>query len=145
MKIITSLNSTFKERDLLICLNSIGIKSSTIRHPKFNTVNVSQKIRKALRTLPHGHCKNLFLRDKKRNFFFFVTLENKRINLNRLQEILNSMLLCFGRPRDMLGYLGVKHGSVTPFSAINPSQKMDNLHYILEYFKNISKFSYPMQ
>ena len=118
------------ENDLCTFLDSIGIGYTTVRHHPVDTVKASQAIRAALPKIAHGHCKNLFLRDKKRLFYLFITLENKRVNLNKLQKILGTTRLSFGRPDDIEKYLGVRPGSVTPFSAINPSSK--NVLFVLD-------------
>ncbi len=51
---------------------------------------------------------------------WLVTLmEDKRVDLTRLSEILNAGKLSFGSPERLLSNLGVLPGSVTPFSVIN--------------------------
>jgi Ala-tRNA(Pro) deacylase len=75
------------------------------------------------RTLPGGHTKNLFLKDKKDRLFLVVALSRARIDLKNLHRILDSDRLSFGRPELLLEVLGVPAGSVTPFALINDTQR----------------------
>jgi len=75
---------------------------------------------KALRgTLPGGHIKNLFLRNKKEEMWLIVVGEDKPIDLKELGERLGAGRLSFGSPDRLMRYLGVLPGSVTPFSVVN--------------------------
>lgn len=109
------------ENDLFDRLHTLGIMTTTHRHPPLHTVDESQAVRDALPPMPGGHCKNLFLKDKKAAFWLLVTLEDKQINMNLLQKSLGSARLSFARPEYMVEKLGVEPGSVTPFAAINLS------------------------
>ena len=111
------------EHHLWICLERLGINYKNYRHPPIQTVRESQKIRSLLPEMENGHCKNLFLRDKQRRFYLFVTLENKPINFKQLQDTIPAQRISLGKPSDMSDFLGVEPGSVTPFAAMNPSAK----------------------
>ena len=118
----TGQNSAATEEDLLARLDALGIEHTTYRHPPLFTVGESQAARDAhgiLADMPGGHCKNLFLKDKKGAFWLFVTLEEKRIDMNVLQKTLGAARLSFGKADLMVEYLGIEPGSVTPFAAIN--------------------------
>mgnify|MGYP001166685140 FL=1 len=109
---------------LLARLDALGIEHTTYRHPPLFTVEESQNARDALPEMPGGHCKNLFLKDKKGAFWLFVTLEEKRVNMNVLQKALGAARLSFGKPELMVEYLGIEPGSVTPFAAINETSRV---------------------
>lgn len=103
--------------DLFARLDSLGIAHKTHDHPPLFTVEESKRLRGQL---PGGHCKNLFLRDKKRNLFLLVVLEDRGIDLKSLRPILSaSGNLSFGQPGLLMEVLGVAPGAVTPFALIN--------------------------
>ena len=122
-----SQNPAATEQDLFDRLDALGIPHTTHRHQPLHTVEESQAARLEMSEMPEkwadGHCKNLFLKDKKGVFWLFITLEEKRVNMNELQKTLGAARLSFGKPEYMKEYLGVEPGSVTPFSAINETSK----------------------
>jgi len=71
--------------------------------------------------LPGGHCKNLFLKDKKGALWLMVMLEDTALDMKQLQGKLSAARLSFAKPELMREVLGVEPGSVTPFSVINAS------------------------
>ncbi len=109
------------EEELFERFRALEIETTTHRHEPLHTVDQSQAARDALPHMPGGHCKNLFLKDKKAAFWLVVTLEDTRVNMNALQKILGSARLSFARPEYMVEKLGVEPGAVTPFVAINAS------------------------
>ncbi len=109
------------EHALFACLDALGIEHTTFRHAPLHTVEESQAARETDAQKSGGHCKNLFLKDKKGAFWLFVTLEEKRVDMKALQKTLGSARLSFGKPDYMTEHLGVEPGSVTPFAAINES------------------------
>ena len=107
------------EQTLFARLDALGIEHDTFRHQALHTVEESQAARGEMGESEGGHCKNLFLKDKKGAFWLFVTLEEKRIDMNVLQKTLGAARLSFGKADLMVEYLGIEPGSVTPFAAIN--------------------------
>ncbi|CAK0777573.1 Ala-tRNA(Pro) deacylase [Azospirillaceae bacterium] len=101
---------------LLMRLCELGIKTSTVDHPPLFTVEESRALRGAL---PGGHCKSLFLTDKKKNLWLVVALEDELIDLRRLHQRLGCGRLSFAGAGEMMRILGVTPGSVTPFGLIN--------------------------
>ena len=67
-------------------------------------------------------CKNLFLTDKKGNYFLLVLEENKKANLKELAKLLNVSKLTFGSEEALQEILGLEPGSVTPLSIINDKE-----------------------
>ena len=103
--------------DLFAYLDSLGIAHKTVTHPPVFTVEEGRDLRG---TIPGGHTKNLFLRDKKSTVFLVVTLEDAVIALKSLHRLLGaSGRFSFGSADLMLELIGVEPGSVTPFAAIN--------------------------
>jgi Ala-tRNA(Pro) deacylase len=99
-------------------LSKLGIDTKTIEHKPMFTVEDSISLRG---NLPGGHCKSLFLKNKKNQYWLVVMLENKRLDIKALGNLLKSGRLSFCSPERLWHYLGVLPGSVTPFSIINDS------------------------
>ena len=74
-------------------------------------------------SLPGGHCKSLFLKDKKGGFWLAVMLEARRVDLKRLAARLEAPRFSFGGAADLYEHLGVWPGSVTPFALVNDSER----------------------
>jgi Ala-tRNA(Pro) deacylase len=103
--------------DLFAYLDSLGIAHKTVTHPPVFTVEEGRDLRG---TIPGGHTKNLFLRDKKGTAFLVVTLEDAVIALKSLHRLLGaSGRFSFGSADLMRELIGVEPGSVTPFAVIN--------------------------
>jgi len=69
--------------------------------------------------LPGGHCKSLFLKDKKSGLWLVVALEERPIDLKRLAAVLAAPRFSFGNADLLFEVLGVRPGSVTPFALVN--------------------------
>jgi len=67
--------------DLFAFLDRLGIAHATVTHPALFTVEQSQQLRG---TIPGGHTKNLFLKDKKGALFLVTALEDAVIELKSL-------------------------------------------------------------
>ena len=102
--------------DLFAFLDSLGITHKTVTHAPLFTVEQSQALRG---TIPGGHTKNLFLKDKKDRLYLVVALGSAHIDLKTLHKQLGSDRLSFGRPELLMEVLGVPAGSVTPFALLN--------------------------
>ena len=73
--------------------------------------------------LPGGHCKSLFLKDRKGGLWLLVCRDDRRLDLNALSRALGTPRLSFGRPELLMEVLGVEPGSVTPFALINDAER----------------------
>lgn len=103
--------------DLFTLLDRQGVAYKTVHHPPLFTVEQSQALRG---TIPGGHTKNLFLRDKKGALFLVVALEDARIELKGLHRLLGaSGRFSFGSAELLREVLGVEPGAVTPFAVMN--------------------------
>ena len=108
--------------DLFARLDELGIVTTTHEHPPLHTVEESRRLRG---TLPGGHCKNLYLRDKKKRNWLLVTLEDREVDLKAASALLGAGRLSFGSADRLMEFLGVAPGSVTPFALINdPEQRV---------------------
>ena len=106
--------------ELLRRLEALGVATVTHRHAAAFTVEEAKRHRG---DLPGGHCKCLFLKDKKGGLWLVVALEDRAIDLKALRGRLGAGTLSFGRPELLREALGVEPGSVTPFAAINDSAR----------------------
>jgi Ala-tRNA(Pro) deacylase len=103
--------------DLFARFDELGIPFETQHHPAVFTVEESKRLRGVL---PGAHVKNLFLKDKKSRLFLISALEDTRIDLKRVHELIGgSGRVSFGSGDLLLEVLGVEPGSVTPLAAIN--------------------------
>ena len=105
---------------LLARLDALGIQATTHSHPPLHTVEESKALRGAL---PGGHCKNLFLKDKKEQHWLVVALEDARVELNRFDKVIGSARLSFASADRLWRHLGVRPGSVTPFALVNDRER----------------------
>lgn len=110
---------TYRSEDLLAHLTKLSIDHETIEHTPVFTVEEAQE---HTAHLPGGHCKSLFLKDKKGGLWLLVCLDHRRIDMNRLSKLLACPRLSFGKPELLLELLGVTPGSVTPFALINDEE-----------------------
>jgi len=107
-------------QDLFAALDRLGISHATVTHPPLFTVAESRDLRG---TIPGGHTKNLFLRDKKAAVYLVVASEDAVIDLKGLHRRLGaSGRFSFGSADLMMELLGVRPGSVTPFGVINDTE-----------------------
>ena len=102
--------------ELMDLLAGLGIEAEVTDHPAVFTVEEAQ-----LHTghLPGGHCKNLFLKDKKGKLYLLVCLDEQVVRINAVQKQLGAARLSFGNAELLLEKLGVTPGSVTPLALIN--------------------------
>jgi Ala-tRNA(Pro) deacylase len=101
---------------LLARLRELGIAFDWHSHPPYRTVEEAQALRG---DVPGGHCKNLFLKDKKGRYWLVVALEEAVVRLNQFDKTIGSARLTFASPERLWEVLGVRPGSVTPFALIN--------------------------
>jgi Ala-tRNA(Pro) deacylase len=110
--------------DLFAFLDSLGIAHTTVTHPPLYTVEQSQALRG---TIPGGHTKNLFLKDKRDTVFLVVAPEDARVDLKTLHHRLGASRFSFGSATLLEELLGVTPGAVTAFGAINDSRARVNV------------------
>lgn len=104
------------ENRLYALLDEQNIVHETVEHEAVFTVAESQHIKASL---PGGHTKNLFLKDKAGQYVLICAVGDTPIRLNKLHSHIGTKRLSFGREEALLDHLGVKPGSVTLFSVLN--------------------------
>jgi len=90
-------------KQLLARMQELEIDTDTIDHDPMWTVEDARRLRVDLSE--DGHCKSLFLRNKKGQMWLVVMLEDQRLS--------------FAKPDRLMAYLGVIPGSVTPFGVVH--------------------------
>lgn len=93
-------------------------------HPPFFTVIESNKIEIHI---PGMHCKTLFVKDEKGNFYLIGMNADKRLNTKNLRGHLRVRKLHFASPLELDRELKVKPGSVSIFNLVNSTNKNINL------------------
>jgi len=102
--------------DLFARLDDIGIAHRTVHHAPVFTVEENRALRGGI---AGGHCKNLFLKNKKGACWLVVCLEDTAIDLKTLGGRIGAGRPSFGSADRLMEALGVLPGAVTPFALIN--------------------------
>ena len=102
--------------ELIKAIQESGYKYKIHNHAPLYTVQDSMKLRGEIEG---SHSKNLFLKNKKNQFYLFSCLENTRVDLKKISKSLNAGNISFANEKYLFDYLGVSPGSVTPFGLLN--------------------------
>ena len=102
-----SLLKLFKEQNIIY---------NIFLHPPLFTVEESKKMRGKIKG---AHTKNLFLKNKKNDFFLFSCLESTTIDLKNIKKYLNLDRLSFAGEKYLKEILNLAPGAVTPFGLLN--------------------------
>jgi Ala-tRNA(Pro) deacylase len=108
------------KHEILALLAEQEIDHRTSLHPPVFTVEQAQA---HTHHLPGGHCKNLFLKDKKGRLWLVTCLDDRQVDLNRLSKLLGAARFSFGRAELLQQVLGVSPGSVTPLAIVNDADR----------------------
>ena len=102
---------------LFAFLDEQGIRVKTVSHPPLYTVADSQSLRGQIEG---GHTKNLFLKDRKDNYFLLTVDEEAVVDLKTIHHRIGAVgKVSFGKPEALLELLGVMPGAVTAFGPFN--------------------------
>jgi len=104
---------------LLEQLDALDIHYDLYHHKAVYTVEESEAVDA---DIPGTHCRNLFLRDKKKKNFLLVLQNATEVDINKLPPIIDSARLSFGSADRLWEFLGVKPGSVCTFSITNDTE-----------------------
>ena len=113
------------ETDLLSLIRAKGLDIQIHKHEALFTVEDSENLRGKI---DGCHTKNLFLKNKKGNFFLFSCDENASIDLKRFSKSINAKNLSFAKESYLEKYLGIKPGSVSPFALLNDINREVNFY-----------------
>ena len=104
------------KKDLLEILSAKALDFQIHDHDPLFTVEDSEKLRGEIKG---AHTKNLFLKNKKNNFFLFSCDENAKVDLKQFSKSIDAKNLSFANAEYLEQLLGIKPGSVSPFALLN--------------------------
>ena len=104
-------------------------------HDALFTVEDSKKLRGKI---GGSHSKNLFLKNKKNEFFLLSCEEADKIDLKKISKSLDLGNISFAKQEYLEQYLKIKPGSVSPFALLN--DKGNIVNFYLEQSLYDSKF-----
>ena len=107
--------------DILEILNALGIEFQILEHEAVYTVEQSRQLR-IFEKLSGTACKNLFLRNKRGEFFLLTLPAEKRADLKAVAKNLNLPRLSFASEAELFALMNLHAGSVTPLGIINDAQ-----------------------
>ena len=89
--------------DLFRFLDGLGIAHETRRHQPVFTVAEAAAL---AHDIPGGHTKNLFVKDKKDQFFLLTVEENAVVDLKTVHTVIGAASkVSFGKPEKLMEYL----------------------------------------
>ena len=130
--------------DILSYLNSLGIAFTNHQHQAVYTCEESAVVDA---TIKGARSKNLFIKGRTTGKYYLVILEcAKRADLKKIQEILGEKKVSFASAEELLKYLGLTPGSVSPFGLINDKDHAINVlidsefwdHDVLTFHPNVN-------
>jgi Ala-tRNA(Pro) deacylase len=130
------------KKNLLINLDKNKCKYKLYEHSALFSVEDSVKNRGSIEG---SHSKNLFLKNKKNQFYLFSCLEDTHIDLKKLSKILNLGNISFAKEGYLRDILGVTPGSVTPFGLLNDIQNKVIFYLDSGFFKKKIVNFHPLE
>ncbi|MCB5167388.1 prolyl-tRNA synthetase associated domain-containing protein [Streptomyces bambusae] len=97
-------------------LDELGIAWASERHPPVFTVEEAGSV---VTHLGGAGTKNLFLRDRRKQYLLLVADEDTSVDLKLLAAACGVGRLSFARPEALADVLGVTPGAVSPFALMN--------------------------
>lgn len=107
---------TASPQDLFAYLTELSIAYETVEHEATFTVEDGRALKE---TLPGGHTKNLFMKDKDGTIVLISAHAESELKLNHLHKLIGTRRLSFASAELMEETLGVTPGSVTGFALMN--------------------------
>ncbi len=112
----TEQNLPTSPEALMANLDDLSIEYKLYHHEAVFTVEESDKVDAGI---SGTHCRNLFLRDNKKKNYLLVLQNSTDVDMKKLPSVIGSNRLSFGSSDRLWQYLGVRPGSVCPFSIVN--------------------------
>jgi len=108
-------------------LSELGIDPVTIEHPPAFTVD---QMMEHVKDVPWAHCKNLFLKDKKKKLWLLSAMHDADVKLGDIGKKVNAPNMRLADESILYDKLGVKQGCVNAFALINDKDK--NVKFLLD-------------
>ena len=89
--------------------------------------------------VPYNDCdaKNLFVRDDKKENYYLITVKgNKRVDLKELRKRYDVRPLSFASAEDLIKYLNLIPGSVSPLGLLNDKERKVKFYLDDSFFKD---------
>lgn len=102
--------------DLFTYLDDLEISHTTVEHDATFTVEEGRHLKASM---PGGHSKNLFMKDKDGTIVLISAWADSQLKLNQLHKLIGTRRLSFASADLMVECLGVEPGSVTAFALMN--------------------------
>ena len=102
--------------DLFAYLDKLAIAHSPEEHAAIFTVEEGRHLKASM---PGGHTKNLFMKDKDGTIVLISAWADSQLKLNQLHKLIGTRRLSFANADLMVDCLGVEPGSVTAFALMN--------------------------
>ena len=103
--------------ELFACFDRLGIGHTTYDHPPLHTVEDGLTY---WANIPGGHAMNLFVKDKKSRLFLITLRALANLDIKHVHPVIGaSGRVSFCSADQLMTYLGVLPGSVTPFGLVN--------------------------
>lgn len=102
--------------DLFAFLDDLGIAHETVEHAATFTVEEGRHLKASM---PGGHSKNLFMKDKDGTIVLISAWADSQLKLNQLHKLIGTRRLSFASAELMVECLGVEPGAVTAFALMN--------------------------
>lgn len=97
-------------------LKTLNIAYKLHNHAPVFTVEESSEINA---DIPGTHCRNLYVRDKKKRNFLIVAANETEVDLKAVSARAGAGRFSFGSADRLWQFLGIRPGSVCPFTVIN--------------------------
>ena len=102
--------------DLFAYLDALGIAHTTHEHAATFTVEEGRHLKASM---PGGHSKNLFMKDKDGTIVLISAWADSQLKLNQLHKLIGTRRLSFASSDLMQDLLGVAPCAVTAFALMN--------------------------
>ena len=106
--------------DLFRYLDRLNITHTTVDHAATFTVEEGRHLKASM---PGGHTKNLFMKDKDGTIVLISAWVDSELKLNQLHKLIGTRRLSFASADLMQETLGVSPGSVTAFALMNDPKR----------------------
>ena len=127
--------------DLLELFRSKALDFQIHDHDPLFTVEDSEKLRGKIKG---AHTKNLFLKNKKNNFFLLSCDENAKVDLKRFSKSIGAKNLSFASSEYLEKLLGIKPGSVSPYALLNDNDNEVEFFFDEMLFKSETINFHPL-
>ena len=119
--------------DLFKILSEKNLNFQIHDHDPLFAVEDSENLRGEIKG---SHTKNLFLKNKKNNYFLFSCDENAKVDLKRFSKSIDAKNLSFANEVYLKKFLGIKPGSVSPYALLNDKENIVNFYFDEKLYKS---------